>query len=131
MRLSSDFRANLDSSVNITLLQSDTVQLTCFRNHFNHASLDWTDRKIQTRGIRGYIPLICNLQRIVAADVALPMDHITIDVARVEVVLPFHLSKIVKYRSSEEIVTLVRPATGLRTTVYEVWDCFHKSEITE
>ena len=106
MRLSSDFRANLDSSVNITLLQSDTVQLTCFRNHFNHASLDWTDRKIQTRGIRGYIPLICNLQRIVAADIILPMDAVTIDVTRVEVALLFRLAKIAIYRSSVGVVTL-------------------------
>ncbi|GFT56104.1 uncharacterized protein TNCV_811511 [Trichonephila clavipes] len=131
MRLSSGFRANLDSSVNMTLLQSDTVQLPCSRHYFDRALLDWTDRGTQTRGTRAYSPFMCNLRRTVAADKALPMDAITIDVIRVEVTLRFRLATIAIYRSSVEVVTLGRPPTGLRTYVCVVWNCFHKREITE
>ncbi|GFX25700.1 uncharacterized protein TNCV_1205771 [Trichonephila clavipes] len=82
-------RANLDSSVNMTLPQSDTVQLPCFRHHFNRTSLDWTDRGTQTRGTRVYSSFICNLRRTVAADIALQIDAVTVDVTRVEVALRF------------------------------------------
>ncbi|GFV56463.1 uncharacterized protein TNCV_4203871 [Trichonephila clavipes] len=47
IRLSSGSRANLDSSVNMTLPQSDTVQFPCSRPQFNHAPLAWTDRGTQ------------------------------------------------------------------------------------
>ncbi|GFY25530.1 uncharacterized protein TNCV_2486501 [Trichonephila clavipes] len=67
----------------------------------------------------------------VAADIALPMDAVTVDVTRVEVALRFRLATIVIYRSSAGVVTLGRPPTGLRTTVCVVWNCFHKREITE
>ncbi|GFY24529.1 uncharacterized protein TNCV_1015751 [Trichonephila clavipes] len=80
-------RANLDSSVYMTLPQSDTVQLPCSRHHFNRAPVDWRDRGTQTRGTRAYSPFICNLRCTVAADIALPMDAVTIDVTRVEVAL--------------------------------------------
>ncbi|GFT07487.1 hypothetical protein TNCV_3789451 [Trichonephila clavipes] len=44
--------------------------------------LDWTDRGTQTSRYRAYSPFICNL-RTVAADIALPMNAVTIDVTRV------------------------------------------------
>ncbi|GFU03793.1 hypothetical protein TNCV_1473851 [Trichonephila clavipes] len=40
---------NLDSSVNMTLPQSDTVKLPCSWHHVNRVPLDWTDRGTQTR----------------------------------------------------------------------------------
>ncbi|GFS63382.1 hypothetical protein TNCV_2309021 [Trichonephila clavipes] len=43
------------------------------------------DRGTQIRGTRAYNPFICNLRRRVTADLALPMDAVTIDVTRVEV----------------------------------------------
>ncbi|GFY23002.1 uncharacterized protein TNCV_2182631 [Trichonephila clavipes] len=74
----------------MALPQSDTVQLPCSRHHFNCAPLDWMDRGTQqTRGTRTYSPLICNFRRTVAADIAKPMDAVTIDVTRVEVTLRF------------------------------------------
>ncbi|GFY04556.1 uncharacterized protein TNCV_4416411 [Trichonephila clavipes] len=82
------------------IAQSDTVQLPCSGHHFNRAPYDWTDRGIQTRGTRAYSPFICNLRRTVAADIALPMDAVTIDVTRVEEALRFRLSKIAIHRSS-------------------------------
>ncbi|GFW56760.1 uncharacterized protein TNCV_4068401 [Trichonephila clavipes] len=85
IRLSSGPRENFDSSINMTLPQSDTVQLPCSRHHFNSVPLDWTHRGTQTRGT--YSPFICNLRRTVAADIALPMDAVTIDVTRVEVAM--------------------------------------------
>lgn len=39
------FKINRFSFVNITLLQSGTVELTCCRHHFKCAPLDWTDRR--------------------------------------------------------------------------------------
>ncbi|GFT99628.1 uncharacterized protein TNCV_115051 [Trichonephila clavipes] len=84
----------------MTLPQSDTVQLLCSWHHLNHASLDWTDRGTQTRGTRTHSPFICNLRRTEAADIALPMDAVTIDVTRVEVALRFRLATIAIYRSS-------------------------------
>ncbi|GFT57006.1 uncharacterized protein TNCV_189951 [Trichonephila clavipes] len=101
----------------MSLPQSDAVQLPCSRYHFNHAPLDWTDRGTQTRGTWAYSPFICNLQRTVAADIALPMDAVTIDVTHVEVALRFRLVTIAIYRSSAGVVTLGGPPTGLRTTV--------------
>ncbi|GFT31717.1 uncharacterized protein TNCV_231261 [Trichonephila clavipes] len=115
----------------MTLPQSDTVQLPCSRHHFNRAPLDWTDRGTQTQGTRAYSPLICNLRRTVAADMALPVDSVTMDITRVEVALRFRLATIAIYRSAAGVVTLGRPPTGLRTTVCVVWNCFHKREITE
>ena len=79
--------------------------------------------------VHWYNPLICNLQHNVAADTALPMNGVTIDVTCVEIVLKFRLAKIAIYQSSAEVVTLGRPATRLRKTV--VWNCFFKREITE
>ncbi|GFW35553.1 uncharacterized protein TNCV_2461951 [Trichonephila clavipes] len=67
------------------------VQLPCSRHHFNRAPLDWTDRGTQTRSTWAYIPFICNLRRTVAADIALPMDAVTMDATRVEVALQFRL----------------------------------------
>ncbi|GFX07207.1 uncharacterized protein TNCV_2424121 [Trichonephila clavipes] len=64
---------------------------------FHRAPLDWTDRGTQTRGTRTYSPIICNLRRTVAADIALPMDAVTIDVTRVEVALRFRLATIAIY----------------------------------
>ncbi|GFX04695.1 general transcription factor II-I repeat domain-containing protein 2 [Trichonephila clavipes] len=46
------------------------------------------------------------------------MDAVTIDVTRVEVALRFRLTTIAIYRSFAGVVTLGRPSTGLRTTVY-------------
>ena len=119
------------SRVNMTLPQSETVQLTCSRPHFNCFPLHWTGTKTQTRGTWEYSPFICNFRHTVAADIALPMDAVTIDVTRVEVTLQFRLAKIAIYWSSAGVVTLERPATGLRTTVCVVWNCLHKHEITE
>ena len=113
------------------LPQSGTVELTCSRHHFNRAPLDWTNRKTQTQGTWAYSPLTCNLRLAVAADIALPVDAVIIDVTRVGVVLRFRLAKIAIYRSSAGLVSLGRPATGLRTIVCAVWNCFHKREITE
>ena len=96
----------------MTLPQSNTVQLICSRHYFNRTTLNWTDRKTQTRGTRTYRSLICNLWRSVAADIALPMDAVTIYVTRVDVALRFRLPKIAIYRSSPGVVTLGRPATG-------------------
>ncbi|GFU90175.1 uncharacterized protein TNCV_3873791 [Trichonephila clavipes] len=84
----------------MTLPQSDTVQLPCSRHHFNRAPLDWTDRGTQTRGTRAYSPFICNLRLTVTADIALPMDAVTLDVLRVEVSLRFRLATIAIYRFS-------------------------------
>ncbi|GFU85685.1 uncharacterized protein TNCV_5126941 [Trichonephila clavipes] len=102
-----------------------------FRHHFNCAPLDWIDRGTQSRGTWAYRPFICNLRRKVAADIALPMDAVTIDVTCVEVPLQFRLATIAIYRSSAGVVTLGRPLTGVRTTVCVVWNCFHQREITE
>ena len=101
----------------MTLPQSDTVQLACSWHHFNHALLDWMDRKTQTQGTQAYSSLICNLQCTVAADIALPMDAVTIDVTRVEVSLQLRLAKIVIYRSSFGVVTLGQLGVGLQTSV--------------
>ncbi|GFY34654.1 uncharacterized protein TNCV_1373451 [Trichonephila clavipes] len=101
----------------MTLPQSDTVQLPCSRHHFNHAPLDWTDRGTQTRGNRAYSPFKYNLLRTVAADLALPMDTVAIDVIRVEDALRFRLATMAIYRSSAGVVTIGKPSTGLRTTV--------------
>ncbi|GFS91968.1 uncharacterized protein TNCV_1931391 [Trichonephila clavipes] len=131
IRLSSGSRANLDSPVNMTLPQWDTVQLPCSLHHLNHAPLHWTDRGTQTRGTQAYSPFICNLRRTVAADISLPMDAVTIDFTRVEVALLFRLATISIYRSSAGVVTLGRPPTGLRSIACVVWNCFHKLEITE
>ncbi|GFS56569.1 uncharacterized protein TNCV_4303441 [Trichonephila clavipes] len=82
----------------MTLPQSDTVQLPCSRHYFNRAPLDWMDRGTQTRGgTWAYSPFICNLRRTVAADIALPMDAVTIDVTRVEITLRFRLATIAIY----------------------------------
>ncbi|GFX31965.1 uncharacterized protein TNCV_3408791 [Trichonephila clavipes] len=89
------------------------------------------DRGTQTRGTRVYSPFICNLRRTVVADIALPIDVVTIDVTRVEVTLRFRLATIAIYRSSVGVVTLGRQPTDLRTTVCVIWNCFHKYEITE
>ena len=94
----------------MTLPRSDTLQLTCSQHRFNRAPLDWTDRKTITQGTRAYSPLICYLQRTVAADIALPMDVETIDVTRVEAALRFRFAKTAIYRSSSGVVTLGRPA---------------------
>ena len=75
-------------------------------HQFNRAPHDWTDRKTQYRGTRAYSPLICNLRCTVAADIAIPMDAVTIDVIRVEVALGFQLTKIVICRSSAMVGTL-------------------------
>ncbi|GFW09068.1 uncharacterized protein TNCV_3081601 [Trichonephila clavipes] len=64
------------------------------------------DRGTQTRGTRAYSPFICNFRCAVAADIALPMDAVTIHVPRVEVALRFRLATIAIYRSSAEVVTL-------------------------
>ncbi|GFW82487.1 uncharacterized protein TNCV_1793801 [Trichonephila clavipes] len=104
IRLSSGSRENLDSSVNMTLPQSDTVQLACSRHHFNRAPLYWTDRGRPTRGTRAYSPLICNLPGTVAADIALPMDAVTIDVTHVELALRLRLDTMAIYRSSMGVV---------------------------
>ncbi|GFX07335.1 uncharacterized protein TNCV_503931 [Trichonephila clavipes] len=77
-------------------------------------------RGTQTRGTWAYSPFMCNLRRTVAADIALPIDAVTLDVTRVEVALRFRLATIAIYRSSAGVVTLGRPPTGLRTTVYVV-----------
>ena len=71
----------------MTLFQSDTVQLTRSRQKFNRPPLDWTARKRQTQGTREYSPLMYNLRHTVAADIALPMDTVTIGTTRVEVAL--------------------------------------------
>ena len=105
----------------MTLPLSDTVPMTCSRHDFNRALLDWTDRKTQTPDARAYSPLICNLLRTVAADIALPMDAITTDVTCVEVALRFRLAKIATYRSSAGVVTLGRSATGLRLCGLELF----------
>ncbi|GFW00604.1 uncharacterized protein TNCV_2283501 [Trichonephila clavipes] len=76
----------------MTLPQSHTVQLPCSRHHFNRAPLDWTNRGTQTQGTRAYSPFICNLRRTVAADIALPMGAVTMDVTRVKVALRFRLA---------------------------------------
>ena len=68
-----------------------------FPAHFNYAPLDWPTRKTQTRGTPAYSPLIRNLRHTVAADIALPMDAVTIDVIRVEIALRFRLAKIAIY----------------------------------
>ena len=65
------------------------------------------------------------------ADIVLPMDAATIDVTRVEVALRLRFSTTAIYRSSPGVVTLGRPATGLRTTVWLVRNCFHNLELTE
>ena len=101
----------------MTLPQSDTVQLTYSRHHFNCDPLHWTNRKTQIQGTWADSPLICNLWRTIAVDIALPMDTVAIDVIRVEVALRFHLAKIAIYRSSAGVVTLGQSATGLRTIV--------------
>ncbi|GBN11130.1 hypothetical protein AVEN_91328-1 [Araneus ventricosus] len=90
--ISSGCMANLDSSVNITLPQSDTVQFTFWRNHFNRAPLDWTNKGTQTRGTRVYRPFMCSLRRTVVADIVLSMAAATIDVTRVEVDRRFRLA---------------------------------------
>ncbi|GFW54331.1 uncharacterized protein TNCV_3702921 [Trichonephila clavipes] len=82
---------------NMALPQSDTVQLPCSQHHFNRAPLDWTDRVTRTRGTQACSPFICYLWRTVAADIALPMDAVTIDVTRGEVTLRFRLSTIAIY----------------------------------
>ncbi|GFU75164.1 uncharacterized protein TNCV_2056071 [Trichonephila clavipes] len=101
----------------MTLPLSDTIQLPCSWHHFNHAALDCTDRGTQTRGTWAYSPFISNLRRTVAADIALPMDAITIDIICVEVALRFHLATVAIYRSSAGVVTLGQPPTGLRIIV--------------
>ena len=58
------------------------------------------DRKTQTQGTWAYNSLICNLWHIEAADIALPMDSITIDITHVEVTLLFRLAKIARHRLS-------------------------------
>ena len=75
--------------------------------------------------------LICNLRCTVAADIALPIDAVPIDVTHVEDALRFCLAKITIYRSSAGVVILGRPATGLWITDCVIWNCFHKPEITE
>ena len=93
-----------------------------FPSHINSAPLEWTDRKTQTRGTRTYSSLICNLLHIVAEDIALPMDAVTIHVKYVEVALWFRLAKIAIFWSSARDVALLRPAAGLRATVCVVWN---------
>ena len=115
----------------MTLPQSDTVQLACSRHHFNRALLDWTDIKTQTRVTRAYSLLICNLQRTLTAEIALKMDAATINVTLVAVALGLRMAKLATYLSSTGLVSLGRPATGLRTTICVVWNCFHKREVTE
>lgn len=64
-RLTSGCRTNFNTSVNITLPQSDMVKMISCRHHFNHALLDWTDRRTQNRDTWRYSPFICNLERTV------------------------------------------------------------------
>ncbi|GFU72359.1 uncharacterized protein TNCV_933101 [Trichonephila clavipes] len=75
----------------MTLPQSDTVRLPCSLHHFYRAPLHCTDRETQTRGFRAYSSFICNLRRTVDADIALPMNDVTIDMTRMEVALRFRL----------------------------------------
>ena len=110
---------------------SRTNQLTCSLHHFNCAPLDRADRKTQTRGTQAYSPLICNLRRTIAADIALPKDAVIIEVIRVEVAMRFRCAKMAIYQSSAGVVTLGWPATGFRTTACVVWNSFHKCEMTE
>ena len=59
------------------------------------------------------------------------MHAVTIYVILVVVTLRFCMAKIAMYRSTADVVTLGRLVTGLPTTVYVVWNCFHKLENTE
>ena len=129
--ISSGFRANLNSTVSITLLQSDTVQFTCCRHLFNPAPLDWTDKRTQTCSSRVYRPFMCSLRRTVVVYIVLPLAAATVDVKRVEFDLRFCLATIALYRSLMGVVTRGGPATSLRTAVLQVWNCFHSCKVTE
>ncbi|GFU14546.1 hypothetical protein TNCV_3251661 [Trichonephila clavipes] len=59
------------------------------------------------------------------------MAAATIDVTYEEVYLRFSLATIAKYLSSTWVVTLGRPATRLRSTVWLIWNCFHAHEMMD
>lgn len=82
--LSSGCMANIDSSVNITSPYSDTLQVICFRHHFNRALLNLTNRGTQTRGIRAYSLFMCTFRRTMIASIVLLMGAATIDNTCVE-----------------------------------------------
>ena len=77
--------------------------MTCSRHHFNLPRLDWTDRKTQFGGTRAYSPLICNLRRTAAVNIALSLDAVSIDVIPGEAALRVRLPKIAMYRSSDRL----------------------------
>ncbi|GBN67817.1 hypothetical protein AVEN_36461-1 [Araneus ventricosus] len=128
--LSTGCRVNLDSFLDITFPQSSTAQFTCWRHHFNRAPLDWTDKGAQTRGTRAYRPFMFSLRRKVVANIILPIAVATIDITYVEVDRRFRLVTTEIYRSSAWFVILGQLATGLRTNVWLVWNCFHNREMT-
>ena len=83
--ISSGFRANLELSVNIMLLQLGTVKFTYWWHHFNRVRLDWTDKEAQTCDTRAYRAFKCRLRRTTVVDIVLLMAAATIDVKLVEI----------------------------------------------
>lgn len=96
-RLSSDSRANLDSPVNRTLQQSATVQLRCWRHHFNLGSLYYPVSGTQTCSTREYNPFMWSIWRPVLADIVLPSETATMYVIFAEIARRFRFAIIAVY----------------------------------
>lgn len=69
--------------------------------------------------------------RAVVKYIVLPMAAATADVKRVEIDLQFCLVTTAIYISSAGVISLGRWATGLKTTVWLIWNCSHNCEMTE
>ena len=82
--------------------QSVTMQITCWKHHFNRAFLDWTVEGMQTSGIRLYKPCIRSLRQAVASDTFLAMVAATIDITRVQLGLRFRFVITAIHRPSTE-----------------------------
>lgn len=101
--LSSGCIANIDSFVNKTPAQSDTLQLIYYRHFINRVFLDWKDRGTQSwdTWANSSFMRLCT----VMADIILPMDGATINVTCVEIALRFCLATTAMYWSFTAVVT--------------------------
>ena len=129
-RSSLGFRANLDSSVNIMLSQ--------FQKQFNLRAGDttlfvpfWTE---QMKHYKLLVPVIQTIHEQPSMNSSSryrqingSWNHKFLRCRGRSSILP----TTAKNRSSAEAVTLTRPTTNLRITIWFVWNWFHNYEMTE
>lgn len=86
--------------MNITIPQSETDEMTCCRQYFHRAALEWTNRETQTWGTHEYSLFMYRFRNKAVKDIILSMDATTIQATRVVVTVRFVLAATARYQSS-------------------------------